>query len=263
MLEIDKYKGINMNEERLIEVETIKNILVAHATGEDADANEYKELRDKLIQDSLIKSKLPRFIFTCRSLSEFWGYIKDESSTYQGRRNHLRDEFHDLLTFLEEKTFSSSPIDEVVSETLNETNAYEVIQAHWEKALERRSNDPEGAITIARTMLESTCKFILDQAEVEYDDKTDLPQLYKKVQKLLNMAPNSHTEPIFQQILGGCTSVIYGLGTLRNKLSDAHGQGIKVYKPSLRHAQFAVNMAGAMAEFLISTWTDKRLSLKD
>jgi hypothetical protein len=63
-------------------------------------------------------------------------------------------------------------------------------------------------------------------------------------------------EPLFKRILGGCTSVVEGLGSLRNKLSDSHGKGKTGYKPLPRHAELAVNLSGAMATFLVATWRD-------
>jgi hypothetical protein len=71
--------------------------------------------------------------------------------------------------------------------------------------------------------------------------------------KTLNIAPSQHSESIFQQILGGCTAIVESLGAMRNRLSDAHGQGKKPVKPAPRHAELAVNLAGAMATFLVST----------
>jgi hypothetical protein len=47
--------------------------------------------------------------------------------------------------------------------------------------------------------------------------------------------------------------VVEGLGALRNKLRDAHGKGKKAARPSPRHAELAVNLAGAMATFIVST----------
>ena len=64
---------------------------------------------------------------------------------------------------------------------------------------------------------------------------------------------------MFRQILGGVTAVVEGLGALRNRLSDAHGKGPKPARPSDRHAQLAVNLAGALATFLIETWLEKNL----
>lgn len=117
--------------------------------------------------------------------------------------------------------------------------------------MERRETDPEGAITLARTLLETVCKHILDERGVTYANDCDLPALYKLVAKSLNLAPSQHSETIFKQILGGCTAVVEGLGALRNRLSDAQ----RPVKPAPRHAELAVNLAGAVAMFLIATHT--------
>jgi hypothetical protein len=88
---------------------------------------------------------------------------------------------------------------------------------------------------------------------VAYEADSDLPGLYKMAAKSLNIAPSQHSEPVFKQILGGCTAVVEGLGALRNRLSDAHGQGKRPVKPATRHAELAVNLAGAIAMFLVAT----------
>jgi hypothetical protein len=118
--------------------------------------------------------------------------------------------------------------------------------------MERRETDPQGAITLAGTLLESVCKHILDDRGVVYENDGDLPGLYKLVAKL-NLSPSQHSEAVFRQILGGCTAVVEGLGALRNRLSDAHGQGKRPVKPAPRHAELAVNLAGAVALFLVAT----------
>jgi hypothetical protein len=58
---------------------------------------------------------------------------------------------------------------------------------------------------------------------------------------------------VFKQILGGCSAVVEGLGALRNRLSDAHGTGKSAVKPAARHAELAVNLAGALAVYLLAT----------
>lgn len=70
----------------------------------------------------------------------------------------------------------------------------------------------------------------------------------------MNLAPSQHTEQQFKQILGGAESVVNGLSSLRNKISDAHAIGAVRARPSGRHATLCVNMAGTMSEFLISTY---------
>ncbi|MCZ8518903.1 abortive infection family protein [Paenibacillus caseinilyticus] len=246
-----------MYEAELIEAEKLKLNITSRVTGAEASASniEYKTIREKLIKNPRLKDKLPRYIHTCRTLDEIWGYFKPLAGTYQQRRTIIQDSFQPLLSFIEQN--SNTPLDEIISDGLTQNNAHQFIRENWDKALERREEDPEGAITIARTLLEQTLKFILDQEGVIYTDKEDLPALYKKTQTVLNLSPDGHTEQIFKQILGGCASVVQGLGSLRNKFGDAHGHGIKYYKPSKRHAQLAVNIAGSLADFLISTWIEK------
>lgn len=148
---------------------------------------------------------------------------------------------------------NTSPADIHITDGLKSYDEAGVNEA-WAKALDRRLTDPEGAITAARTLIETVCKHILDDRNVTFDRNTDMSELYKLVAKELNLAPEQHTEQIFKQILGGCSAIVNGLGTLRNRLGDAHGNGRKPAKPSDRHALLAVNLAGSMCVFLIQTW---------
>lgn len=134
----------------------------------------------------------------------------------------------------------------------------DTVHSRWQMALERQDSDPEGAITLARTLLEDVCKWIIIEAGESYDEKDDLPVLYRKLAKILNLAPDQHTEAIFKQILGSCQSVVESLGSLRNRISDAHSRGPKRVRPAPRHAQLAVNLSGTMAMFLVSTWNSNR-----
>jgi hypothetical protein len=147
----------------------------------------------------------------------------------------------------------SSPADESISGILDRFDK-EVVHRRWTAALERRATDPEGAITLARTLLEDVIKWLLSKERVSYDDKADLPALYRLLAKELRLAPDAYTEEVFKKILGSCQSVVESLGTLRNRLSDAHSSGPLRAKPLPRHAELAVNLAGTMATFLIATW---------
>lgn len=146
-----------------------------------------------------------------------------------------------------------APSDATISATLQAFNP-DVVHARWQAALERRANNPEGAITLSRTLLEDVCKWIIHEAGETYEEKDDLPVLYRKLAGILNLAPDMHTEQVFRQILGSCQSIVESLGSLRNKISDAHSEGPLRVKPSARHAELAVNLAGTMATFLVSTW---------
>ena len=149
-----------------------------------------------------------------------------------------------------------SPADVAISSALQR---FEPDQVHgrWTAALDRRASDPAGAITLARSLLEDVCRWLLDDLGDTSADNDDLPTLYRKLAKNLKLAPDDHSEQVFKQILGSCQSVVESLGALRNKLGDAHGGGPRRAKPAARHAELAVNLAGSMATFLISTWEAK------
>lgn len=136
--------------------------------------------------------------------------------------------------------------------TFDETH----IHSQWEKAIERKSSDPEGAITIARTLIESLLKHILYEQNITHNENMELSELYKEVAKLLNLAPEQHQEQIFKQILGGANGIISGLGAMRNKLGDAHGATKSKIKPQERHSELAVNLAGSITIFLFKTYKE-------
>jgi hypothetical protein len=149
------------------------------------------------------------------------------------------------------------PADELISKVLISFDESGVHTA-WQKALERRTKDPEGAITAAKTLLETVCKHILDEGGTDYGPNDDLPKLYSAASEQLNLAPSQHSESVFKQILGNCHSIVSNLAGLRNKLGDSHGQGKKYVKPQPRHAELAVNLAGSTAMFLVATWDSRK-----
>ena len=230
----------------------LKQIMMARATGGGGDEEMYLRLRRDLVKNSSLKNYLPEFFSTCPTLSDFWQFIKGHVSQYQPRRLFLNEAFAPLIAFLEKDNSSLVEITAI-------NNVY--IQDVWKKALDRLAQDPEGAITSARTLLETVCKHILDDSGEQYDETADLPKLYKSAAKLLQLSPDQHSEQIFKQILGGCQSVVDGLGSMRNKLSDAHGKSTKAIKPSARHAGLAVNLSGGMCQFLLQTFEEKKNQL--
>jgi len=230
-------------------VEALQNLLIVHATGGTADPNEYKKLRQEIVNDPLLKDIAPRFLRACRTTAEFRQFIKYEYQHYAERRDFIWNSFRALFERLDGE--NSTPADQSIAVALEKFDA-EAVHLLWAKAMARRAADPEGAITLARSILEAVCKHILDARNLPYENDSDLPGLYKMVAKALNLAPSQHSETVFKQILGGCTAVVEGLGALRNRLSDAHGQGKEVVRPAARHAELAVNLAGSVAVFLVA-----------
>lgn len=232
-------------------VEAFETLLVHVATGGSMDGPRYAALRQRLIEDTVVGPMLPSYVRTCRNTGQFWAFIK-KTEGYQPRRELLWADFGAII----ERLSDASPADVAIGDTLRTLDLDEV-HAIWQRALARRSSDPEAAITSARSLIESTCKHILDALGQKYDPTADLTKLYRQTAKSLNLAPDQHSEELFRQILGGCHAVVEGLGAIRNRLSDAHGKGKGAPRPAPRHAELAVNLAGAMATFLVSSWTTR------
>ena len=232
-------------------VEYLQNILIERATGGDGDNQHYQFLRQEILDSPSVKDLVPRWVRLNRNLDQYWQFIKNKYGTYQERRDFIWKELNPMLSFLE--SGQNHPAQKSISEVLANFDS-DSIHFAWSKALERKSTDPEGAITLSRTILESVCKHILDDNGIEYNSQSiELSELYKLTAKELKLSPEQHNEQIFKQILGGCSGIVNGLGSLRNKLGDAHGKGKLPVKPKIRHAELAVNLAGTMALFLVST----------
>ena len=249
MVALEWTQHMTRNSELFDKVEAFQNLLISYATGGRVDEREFKQARIELVE--MFGDKLPRFVRVGRDLKQLWPHFKKVSDTYAGRREHIYTEFEELLSELEGRTVA--PGDKRVTEALA-TLSSDAVHAAWQTALERRAADPDGAITSARTLLETVCKHILDDLEVSYDGDADLPALYKTTASSLRLAPNAKTEPVLRQILQGCMTMVVGVGSLRNKLGDAHGRGKDDAKPEARHAELAVNIAGAAAMFLVQSW---------
>lgn len=244
-----------MLDPRHAKVERIKAILVGIARGgnrgDRATENEYRQLRSEIIQDPELTSLVPKFVHSNRTSLEFWGFIQPKHASYRQRTDFIAAEFEMILRHLE--VAHLSPASRAITEKLKSFER-ESLSTEWQKASERAKSDVDGAITMARTLVESTLKHILDEEEIQYNPGADLPELYKLVSNELNLAPSQHTEQVYKQILSGCNSVVLGIGTVRSKLGDAHGKGKSAPKPERRHAELSVNLAGAMTVFLMETW---------
>lgn len=246
--------------ERLERAMAFRNGLVALCEGwAKMDERVYSALRREFMSDPITAPLLPQFVRTAQDRSAMWAFMKDFNGQWEPRRQMVRQKFAPMIDALER---GPALADDLISDGIASFDALGIKDA-WNKALARRDSDPAGAITAARTLLETVCKHLLESADgnVEYGQNDDLPKLYRMASERLNIAPSQHSEDAFKRILGSAASVVEGLGTLRNKIGDAHAStGRKPVRVAPRHAALAVNLAGSMALFLIETASAKGVS---
>jgi len=241
----------------LRDIEQMKMLLVSRARGRDFDDGTYYNLRETLLLIPEVDEQFPDFVHACRNMNEFWSYIKPKYQTYREREDHITLAFAPLLGYLE--ALATSPLHGTLTDALTEVNSHHVNEA-CRKALSRVHDNPDGAVTSSRSLLETVCKHILDEQKVEYEEKADLPDLYKMIAKHLKLAPDQHSQSELRQMLQGCTTVVYGVGSFRNRVGDAHGKGAKSGTVERRHAMLAVSIACAVSSFLIETWENEEAS---
>lgn len=154
-------------------------------------------------------------------------------------------ELPDLFPIIEVKRIQSLDLD--------------LINEQIQKCNEKISNDDfNGAITNARTLIEGICIFIIESNGAKIVEHGNLIKLYKQASSFLNMDPSKHAEVSLRQITQGCVSIVSGIASLRNKAGDVHGiEKDKIFKPKRRHAQFIVNIAFSISEFLVQSYEKK------
>jgi hypothetical protein len=120
--------------------------------------------------------------------------------------------------------------------------------------------DPELAIGTAKEFVESVCKTILDECQVNYDKSDDVPTLVKKTVKVLQLTPDdvantARAADTIKRILSNLGTLVQGSAELRNAYGTGHGRSKADAKQRLtpRHARLAVGAASTLAVFLFET----------
>jgi len=246
-------------EHALSAVEQLRDTVLEVAQCSTFHFAKYGDIRLELLKDREFAPLVPPFVTGSRSHDDLNGELVSVPGSVEFRRWWVCEQFKPLLDYIEAKIIGNdTPHEEGVALSLSSLSSDEVTEL-WAKALARCESDPEGAITAARSLIESACRHILDELDVPSDDSDDAPTLYKKVSKELNLAPDQHAEAIFKQTLSGAFSVVNGLSGVANKYGDRHGAGSgRRSKPSPRHARLVVNAAGTITAFVVDTWVERK-----
>lgn len=169
----------------------------------------------------------------------------------------LRDNEPEITEIIYYPDFDIDVVELVAAKELDRIS-FEYIHLQIKKCNSKIADkDFDGAITNARTLIESICLFILESKTKEkHDYDGNLIRLYKSVASLLKMSPGDYVDDNLKQILSGVFSIINGVSGLRNNFSDSHGSAPSNtnYKIDERHAILTVNLAKTITEYLFLSY---------
>ena len=110
----------------------------------------------------------------------------------------------------------------------------------------------DSAITKSRTLLEETFCYVIEKKNETPSTSGNMSDLYRQVKDLYNMHGDANTDRRINTLLSGLEKIVSSISEMRNKDSDAHGVGASRITIDEHHARLFVNVAMAMADFILS-----------
>lgn len=128
--------------------------------------------------------------------------------------------------------------------------------------LEKARSHPTATIGIAKELIESCCKTILEAHEILYSKDDELPKLVDKTQTALRINPREVNEVVpdyraVKALLGSLASVAHHLAELRNKYGVGHGKAASYTGLSERHANLAAGASLTLVDYLWATHLER------
>lgn len=144
----------------------------------------------------------------------------------------------------------------------------EYMSQQIELMVSMQSTNPTNAIGLAKELIESCCKTILDELDIEWSKNDDVPQLTNKALGALNLLPaNIHETDqgadAIKAVLGNLRAIPTKLAEIRNPFGSGHGKSASFQGLEERHAKLAVGSSITFVDFVWSTYENqKRLGVK-
>ena len=119
-------------------------------------------------------------------------------------------------------------------------------------------NDPGLAIGTAKELVETCCRTILQERQVEIPSRVDLPKLVKLTSQELALTPEdipdqAKASETIKRLLSNLATITQGVAELRNQYGTGHGKNATTKGLDSRHAKLAVGAASTLSVFLAET----------
>lgn len=116
----------------------------------------------------------------------------------------------------------------------------------WLKARISIQSDPADSITRSSSYLESVCRLILDELNVDLPNKKDITNLIGRAVKALGLSDDPIANEDLQKLFGGIKSIFQSVVSMRTHFGSAHGFSPGDYMAPEHYARL-INDASATA----------------
>lgn len=100
-MKVEEFDDIPDQDDLAIQVEEFKMGLISRATGGGYEDDDYRRIRKIILGNPELEKLAPRFLKICRTVDDYWGWIKGEAPTYAERREIINQAINPILDFVE------------------------------------------------------------------------------------------------------------------------------------------------------------------
>lgn len=139
----------------------------------------------------------------------------------------------------------------------------EYMSQQIELMVSMQSTNPTNAIGMAKELIESCCKTILEDLGIAWSKTDDVPQLTNKTMDALNLLPASvqatdQGADAVKAVLGNLRAIPSKLAEIRNPFGSGHGKSASFQGLEERHAKLAVGSSITFVDFIWSTYENQK-----
>lgn len=149
------------------------------------------------------------------------------------------------------------------ADDLKEKFSSEYMSKQIELMVSMQTTNPTNAIGMAKELIESCCKTILEELGIAWSKTDDVPQLTSKTMEVLNLLPANIQETdqgadAIKAVLGNLRAIPSKLAEIRNPFGSGHGKSASFQGLEERHAKLAVGSSITFVDFIWSTYENQK-----
>lgn len=150
-----------------------------------------------------------------------------------------------------------------IADNLKGKFSSEYMSQQIELMVSMQSTNPTNAIGMAKELIESCCKTILEDLGIAWSKTDDVPQLTNKTMDALNLLPASvqatdQGADAVKAVLGNLRAIPSKLAEIRNPFGSGHGKSASFQGLEERHAKLAVGSSITFVDFIWSTYENQK-----